>query len=24
VDIGSYLMSCPNGCRYCYANPQIS
>jgi hypothetical protein len=23
VDIGSYLMSCPNGCRYCYANPQI-
>jgi hypothetical protein len=24
VDIGSYLMSCPNGCRYCYANPQIT
>jgi len=24
VDIGSYLMRCPNGCRYCYANPQIS
>jgi len=23
VDIGSYLMRCPNGCRYCYANPQI-
>ena len=23
VDIGSYLMSCPNGCRYCYANPRI-
>ena len=24
VDIGSYLMRCPNGCRYCYANPQIT
>jgi hypothetical protein len=24
VDIGSYTMRCPNGCRYCYANPQIS
>jgi hypothetical protein len=24
VDIGSYLMSCPNGCRYCYANPRIT
>jgi hypothetical protein len=24
VDIGSYLMSCPNGCRYCYANPRIA
>ncbi len=23
VDIGSYLMRCPNGCRYCYANPRI-
>lgn len=23
VDIGSYLMRCPNGCRYCYANPKI-
>jgi hypothetical protein len=23
VDVGSYLMCCPNGCRYCYANPQI-
>ncbi len=23
VDIGSYWMSCPNGCRYCYANPRI-
>jgi hypothetical protein len=23
VDIGSYLMCCPNGCRYCYANPRI-
>lgn len=23
VDIGSYLMHCPNGCRYCYANPKI-
>lgn len=23
VDIGSYLMRCPNGCRYCYANPLI-
>ncbi len=23
IDIGSYRMSCPNGCRYCYANPQI-
>lgn len=21
VDIGSYQMRCPNGCRYCYANP---
>jgi len=21
VDIGSYAMRCPNGCRYCYANP---
>ncbi len=21
VDIGSYDMRCPNGCRYCYANP---
>jgi hypothetical protein len=21
VDIGSYGMRCPNGCRYCYANP---
>jgi len=24
VDIGSYLMRCPNGCRYCYANPRIT
>ena len=24
IDIGSYLMSCPNGCRYCYANPRIA
>jgi hypothetical protein len=24
VDIGSYTMRCPNGCRYCYANPIIS
>lgn len=23
VDIGSYEMRCPNGCRYCYANPRI-
>lgn len=23
VDIGSYAMRCPNGCRYCYANPVI-
>jgi hypothetical protein len=23
VDIGSYAMRCPNGCRYCYANPII-
>ena len=23
VDIGSYEMRCPNGCRYCYANPKI-
>ena len=23
VDIGSYTMRCPNGCRYCYANPVI-
>jgi hypothetical protein len=23
VDIGSYLMRCPNGCRYCYANPRL-
>lgn len=23
VDIGSYNMRCPNGCRYCYANPII-
>lgn len=23
VDIGSYIMRCPNGCRYCYANPII-
>ncbi|MBM4431607.1 MAG: DUF1848 domain-containing protein, partial [Chloroflexi bacterium] len=23
VDIGSYQMRCPNGCRYCYANPLI-
>jgi hypothetical protein len=23
VDIGSYNMRCPNGCRYCYANPVI-
>jgi hypothetical protein len=23
VDIGSYQMRCPNGCRYCYANPRI-
>ena len=23
IDIGSYRMRCPNGCRYCYANPQI-
>jgi len=23
VDIGSYQMRCPNGCRYCYANPQV-
>jgi len=24
IDIGSYLMRCPNGCRYCYANPRIA
>jgi hypothetical protein len=24
VDIGSYTMRCPNGCRYCYANSIIS
>jgi len=24
VDIGSYGMRCPNGCRYCYANPIIA
>lgn len=23
VDIGSYLMRCPSGCIYCYANPMI-
>jgi hypothetical protein len=23
VDVGSYTMRCPNGCRYCYANPTI-
>lgn len=23
VDIGAYTMRCPNGCRYCYANPRI-
>lgn len=23
IDIGSYLMRCPNGCRYCYANPSL-
>lgn len=23
VDIGSYQMLCPSGCRYCYANPRI-
>jgi hypothetical protein len=23
VDIGSYQMRYPNGCRYCYANPRI-
>lgn len=23
VDIGSYLMKCPSGCVYCYANPII-
>lgn len=23
VDIGSYRMRCPSGCRYCYANPRI-
>lgn len=23
VDIGAYTMRCPNGCRYCYANPLI-
>ncbi len=23
VDIGSYAMSCPNGCAYCYANPRL-
>lgn len=23
VDIGSYQMCCPDGCRYCYANPKI-
>jgi len=23
ADIGSYWMRCPNGCRYCYANPRI-
>jgi len=23
VDIGSYAMRCPSGCRYCYANPII-
>jgi hypothetical protein len=23
TDIGSYAMSCPNGCCYCYANPKI-
>lgn len=24
VDIGSYDMTCPNGCLYCYANPKLS
>ncbi len=23
VDIGSYGMTCPNGCLYCYANPRL-
>ncbi len=23
IDIGSYQMRCPDGCRYCYANPKI-
>ena len=23
VDVGSYGMSCPNGCLYCYANPRL-
>ena len=23
VDIGSYRQRCPDGCRYCYANPVI-
>lgn len=23
VDIGSYAMSCPEGCLYCYANPRL-
>jgi len=23
VDVGSYQMRCPNGCRYCYANPLL-
>lgn len=23
IDLGSYRMRCPNGCRYCYANPLL-
>jgi hypothetical protein len=23
IDIGSYRMKCPHGCRYCYAAPQL-
>ncbi|MHB0875313.1 MAG: DUF1848 family protein [Anaerolineae bacterium] len=24
VDVGSYQMPCPHGCRYCYARPRLS